>query len=500
MMNTVMMIEHDAHLSEQMSNLLRKAHPSVELILQASSEAQAMAFCKEKLPQLILIDADIADDERLYRSIDTLRQAAPESIVILLLNDTDIVRLRTFLRQRNERFLLKPIDPDNFNSIIASCLREIDMLSNERVIIEELKKKMQRYRPQLINMVIHDIAVNASSAQILQNLGMLGYTFTEGVIAVVPQKESAVVKDEVTALFEHYHYDVLRSDFYDHTVYLILAHPVFIFEEVKRLEKQIALLNSNTFFLGTGYVKRSVSQMHLCYKEAVEELITNRILSGHDSWISETAQKQIHQRAQIVFAYFLMMNESHVKHHLQLSAQIIFLYDSEHAAALITSFLETFAQLLSHSFQKKVDLPLEIRSRYENAQAIYMVMLNEYQQISEPYQIMRNDIPHQQLRRVLYHILNHHTDPHLTLRDVASAMHISEYYICKLFQHHTDLTFTEFLNSCRIEHAKNLLQDKMRIKEIAHEVGFQSSTYFGRVFRSYTTMTPREYRSRFIFQ
>ena len=49
----------------------------------------------------------------------------------------------------------------------------------------------------------------------------------------------------------------------------------------------------------------------------------------------------------------------------------------------------------------------------------------------------------------------------------------------------------------RIDKGEEILD---KVKEIAHEVGFQSSTYFGRVFRLYTTMTPREYRSRFIFR
>ncbi len=121
-------------------------------------------------------------------------------------------------------------------------------------------------------------------------------------------------------------YDVIRSDFFDYTVYLILAHPSFVFEEVKRLEKQIALLNSETFFLGTGYVKRSIKQMHLCYKEAVEEILVNRSIALEERLSSadrEQLNAQVRQRAQIIFSYFLMMNESLIKLHLRTASQLI---------------------------------------------------------------------------------------------------------------------------------------------------------------------------------
>src|SRR5699024_10485099 len=101
----------------------------------------------------------------------------PDSILILLLNENDIVRLRTFLRQRNERFLLKPLDEHNFLDIISACLKEITTIADDRDLISRLTERMQRFRPQLENMLIHDIAVNAPAERILQNLSILGYTF-----------------------------------------------------------------------------------------------------------------------------------------------------------------------------------------------------------------------------------------------------------------------------------------------------------------------------------
>ena len=183
-----------------------------------------------------------------------------------------------------------------------------------------------------------------------------------------------------------------------------------------------------------------------------------------------------------------------------LASQLIFMHGTDTIRALIHQFYDELSSLLTSSFQVECKPIIESRQKFEDSKDVYAVLLDLYQRLSEPVQLLRNDAPHSQLRKILYYILNNHTVCKLCLKDVAAHLDISEYYICKLFRNYTNFTFTEFLNICRVEHAKNLLKSEYKVKEIAHEVGFQSSTYFGRVFRLYTTMTPREYRSRFIFR
>ena len=192
------------------------------------------------------------------------------------------------------------------------------------------------------------------------------------------------------------------------------------------------------------------------------------------------------------------MNESLIKLHLRTASQLIFMHGTDTLKALIHQFYDELSSLLTSSFQVECKPIIESRQKFEDSKDVYAVLLDLYQRLSEPVQLLRNDAPHSQLRKILYYILNNHTVRKLCLQDVAAHLDISEYYICKLFRNYTNFTFTEFLNICRVEHAKNLLKSEYKVKEIAHEVGFQSSTYFGRVFRLYTTMTPREYRSRFI--
>jgi AraC-like DNA-binding protein/ligand-binding sensor protein len=100
------------------------------------------------------------------------------------------------------------------------------------------------------------------------------------------------------------------------------------------------------------------------------------------------------------------------------------------------------------------------------------------------------------IARAKQFILDHlHED--LSLGQVATAVHTSIFYFCKLFRKVTGITFTEFVSRARTERAKSLLLNpNLRVSEIAYEVGFQSLTHFNRVFKTVAGESPTAYRDR----
>ncbi len=92
--------------------------------------------------------------------------------------------------------------------------------------------------------------------------------------------------------------------------------------------------------------------------------------------------------------------------------------------------------------------------------------------------------------------IQEHSSEKLSLGQVASAVHTSLYYFCKLFHKATGVTFTEYVARTRAERAKNLLLNPhLRVSEIAYEAGFQSLTHFNRVFKRIAGESPTQYRS-----
>jgi len=100
------------------------------------------------------------------------------------------------------------------------------------------------------------------------------------------------------------------------------------------------------------------------------------------------------------------------------------------------------------------------------------------------------------ITRAKQFILDHLAED-LSLGQVASAVHTSVFYFCKLFKKVTGINFTEFVSRARVEKSKNLLLNpNLRVSEIAYEVGFQSLTHFNRVFKVIVGKSPTEYRDQ----
>ena len=83
----------------------------------------------------------------------------------------------------------------------------------------------------------------------------------------------------------------------------------------------------------------------------------------------------------------------------------------------------------------------------------------------------------------------------LTLDGVAQKVYVSPFYLSHLFKEELGLTFVEYLTRVRVEGAKRLLANgNLSVLGVAEKVGYEDASYFSKVFRRATGMTPNQYR------
>ena len=82
----------------------------------------------------------------------------------------------------------------------------------------------------------------------------------------------------------------------------------------------------------------------------------------------------------------------------------------------------------------------------------------------------------------------------LTLKEVASALYVTPDYLSHKFRSEVGITFSKFVRSQKVNIAKLMLQTpEMTLAEIAHNLAFCSQSYFTKVFREETGLTPNNY-------
>ncbi|MNW45947.1 putative response regulatory protein [compost metagenome] len=85
----------------------------------------------------------------------------------------------------------------------------------------------------------------------------------------------------------------------------------------------------------------------------------------------------------------------------------------------------------------------------------------------------------------------------LTLKQIAQQFAFSPNYLGHLFKEETGQGFSEMLTELRMKRARELLRDpKVKIYEVAGQVGYRYMPYFSRQFKETFGMTPMEFRKR----
>ncbi|MBQ1251546.1 MAG: AraC family transcriptional regulator [Firmicutes bacterium] len=97
----------------------------------------------------------------------------------------------------------------------------------------------------------------------------------------------------------------------------------------------------------------------------------------------------------------------------------------------------------------------------------------------------------------LQYIEDHYSE-RFTLQDIADYVHFSAPYFSKVFKKEMDITFTKYITNVRIEKSKQLLKNtKYPLADIPAMVGFEEQSYFTRVFRTTTGISPGKYRESY---
>lgn len=94
--------------------------------------------------------------------------------------------------------------------------------------------------------------------------------------------------------------------------------------------------------------------------------------------------------------------------------------------------------------------------------------------------------------------LQKHCETRESLEEIGRRFFVSKSYLSRIFREVTGFSVNEYQTLARMRRAQELLtQTNIPITEVAEVAGFESITYFERVFKKYTDKRPLQYRKEY---
>ena len=98
------------------------------------------------------------------------------------------------------------------------------------------------------------------------------------------------------------------------------------------------------------------------------------------------------------------------------------------------------------------------------------------------------------IQRIIEYI-DHHYKEDLSRTTLADMVYLSADHLARIFKKETGETLVKYITDKRIHAAKELLSDtKTPISQVASEVGYDNYSYFTKIFKEKTGVSPGDYR------
>lgn len=120
------------------------------------------------------------------------------------------------------------------------------------------------------------------------------------------------------------------------------------------------------------------------------------------------------------------------------------------------------------------------------------VLLHDYPVINKYNQKQQDRLKN------IYAFIDENYQRKIELEEVAALSNLSKEAFCRYFKGATGSVFTSFLNQYRISQAKRLLLKGRNISETCYDCGYESLSYFNRIFKKIANENPSDFKKRYL--
>lgn len=502
-MNNILIVDDEYLSRNKLRYIIDYRSFGFNIIGEATNGKEAIDFISSNPVDVVFTDVAMPEIDGIMLS-KYIREHFPRIKVVIMSNYSDFDYIKqAFSANVSDYFLKHELTRDKMQGLLNSLQSQIKTSDNVSSFEESIRnEELHRSR------IIHALSGSSSDFVCPNSLVLLIQIdskrlctpiYTKEEIDIIYQNISNLIAQAVGSIND---YVIFRND--DVIVsYLSFDESMSEIKIMHEINQYIRSITYSIYKLFKFNTLLSISRLsdtnyplHQCYEEAVQMLhsspFAGKTASGQDSVLidSQIYNLPIKQEKQLLNA----LSGLSTVHICQCLDEIFSaIDDGTPTNILIGDLISIATKFCSDTGISFPDMPIPNLNLPLNLQLDWCK--NMFTTIINTCMSAESGQLHSEYTQSVIKYIEKNYSNNILLKDIAKHIGISEQYLSTVFKKDLGKSPSDYLTEFRIEQAKELLeQNKLNLKEIYSQVGFNSYNYFFTVFKKLTGLTPNAYK------
>jgi len=388
----------------------------------------------------------------------------------------------------------------------ANALKEIEsmmdhIVESNSVVDRQIRQKQQMLKEQILHLLIDGGAsFNVEPYLEKMNIRLPGPFFY--VIHISYEKEKLISDDFFSRLQVELEllYDAKENN-YIYAIYNVEKKWINVIVSLSKLEdkddltelvKEIAGGFSYVPLVGVGNTYESLSGLSISQLESTDNINENKLYRDNERQNVELILEEFNRIS------WALENGEEADCFAALQRAVDLLKGIDSLLMQQYIYTEFMGEISRQARKKRIELSnqsISLVAASGNIDSFKMAADCLIRDILNAYQRQQEQLAEEEERRIFEYINMHFSEYDITLESVAAKLQTSTSAVRQAVLKYSGKMYKDYLISLRIDYAKELLlKENMTVDEICQEVGYSSISYFTRLFKDFTGMTPAKYR------
>ncbi|WP_059049844.1 response regulator [Paenibacillus senegalimassiliensis] len=509
----------------------------IEVVGTAQDGVQALALVEEVLPDIVVTDVRMPQMDGIQLT-KQLSARNPFIKIVFVSGHDDVDYLRNALQVKAIDYILKPVRIDELHEVIESVIKQLQAEEQGRLRIADMRSKLSLSMPLLREKFLMSLikdGLKYQPDQVQERLEFLGLKLPVDAdywiisVSLDGQKELAEQQTEASRQLVSYAIMNVCQELIDQYMggYIIENRDgeyigilwseqaddpedglYFLATEIRdNLERWLGV----SVTIGVGERVNGLAELPLSYSYAREAVQQKWYLGGQriitlDHYASrEDEYPRVEHGSNDVFVSAMRTGDAaELKEELrQIFGQwarhrhkgVIYVRNITLEWLLIANRLLIELQIHDAETDSKEKELFERLYRLETLSELEQAVTGYLLEICEKIRDKRRTKPKNAVERIRQ-VIGAKYGEDLSIEKIAEEVFLSPTYMCFFYKQETGETVVEYLTKVRMEKAKEMLRDPaIKFYEIASKVGYMNPSYFSKLFKKHTGVTPSAYRN-----